>query len=82
MPVLDGYQASGQIRVMEASSEEGTGRRVPIVALTGHARQEDCDECLHAGMDDYLAKPFNMRQLRTVIDRWLQLPDRIITRPN
>ena len=44
--------------------------RLPIVALTAHAGKEDRDECLAAGMDDWLPKPFSMDQLDRVLTRW------------
>jgi two-component system, sensor histidine kinase and response regulator len=70
MPVMDGYQAAALIREYERVSEGARGR-VPIIALTGNAMREDRQRCLAAGMDDYLAKPFQMQQFKTVLDRWL-----------
>jgi signal transduction histidine kinase/DNA-binding response OmpR family regulator len=66
MPEMDGLAASRAIRAEEA----GTGRRVPIVALTANATQGDREQCLAAGMDDYLAKPVTADALRTTIARW------------
>jgi PAS domain S-box-containing protein len=65
MPVMDGLAAARAIRAAEAS-----GTRVPIVALTGNAMPGDREACVAAGMDDYLAKPFSLTALRTMIDRW------------
>jgi len=65
MPVMDGLAAARAIRESEA---EGT--RVPIVALTGNAMPGDREACVAAGMDDYLAKPFSLTALKTMIDRW------------
>ena len=77
MPEMDGFTAVGLIREHErrANSDAGSstgsrGRRV-IVALTAHARKEDRERCLAAGMDDYVSKPFDRDQLRTVAERWL-----------
>ena len=70
MPELDGLEATAQIRKAEA----GTGRRVPIVALTAHAMREDRERCLAAGMDEYLAKPFKAGDLFDAIERLLPVP--------
>jgi PAS domain S-box-containing protein len=64
MPVMDGLAAARAIRAAE------TRRRVPMVALTGNAMPGDREACVAAGMDDYLAKPFSLTALRTVIDKW------------
>jgi CheY-like chemotaxis protein len=59
MPEMDGLQTTVAIR----AGEEGTGRRVPIVALTAQALHGDRERCLAAGMDAYLAKPVQAHQL-------------------
>lgn len=64
MPVLDGYQATAAIRKME----ENTGRHTPVIALTAHAMVSDRKKCLDAGMDDYIAKPFDPKNLQKVIE--------------
>jgi CheY-like chemotaxis protein/HPt (histidine-containing phosphotransfer) domain-containing protein len=77
MPELDGYQVTQIIREKEIQgrkdrTEQGQGiRRTPIIALTAHAMQGDREQCLAAGMDDYLSKPFNRDQLFAVLKRWL-----------
>jgi CheY-like chemotaxis protein len=68
MPVMNGLQASRAIREMES----GTGRRVPIVAVTAHVLEGDREECLAAGMDDYLTKPISIEKLEEKLDRWLK----------
>ncbi|MCR6500348.1 PAS-domain containing protein [Shinella sp. CPCC 101442] len=68
MPVMNGLQASRAIRELES----GTGHRVPIVAVTAHVLDGDREECLSAGMDDYLAKPISIEKLEEQIDRWLK----------
>jgi two-component system sensor histidine kinase/response regulator len=67
MPVLDGYEATIRIR----ERERGTGRHVPIIALTANAMKGDSDRCLEAGMDGYLAKPVKTDSLLNEIARVL-----------
>ncbi len=64
MPDVDGLEATRQIRIRERS-----GHRVPIAALTANAFQEDRDDCLDAGMDDYLSKPFEPESLARTLHR-------------
>lgn len=65
MPEMDGFEATRRIRLKE--SEMG---RVPIVALTANAMQEDRQRCLDHGMDDHLAKPLHPEQLVAMVQRW------------
>jgi len=67
MPVMDGYQATHQIRRSGLSD-------LPIIALTASAMASDRQLCLHAGMNDYLAKPVELTQLAEALDRWLPAP--------
>ena len=59
MPVLDGLTATAKIRTLESA----TNRRVPIIALTANAMIGDKEQCLSAGADDYISKPFQPAQL-------------------
>jgi len=59
MPVMDGLAATRSLREAEAR----TGGHIRVVALTANAIQESVDECLSAGMDDYLSKPFKAEEL-------------------
>ena len=71
MPGLDGFEATRLIREWETGQSgwrEGRGR-LPIVALTANAMQGDRERCLAAGMDDYLAKPFDMKDLDAILRR-------------
>ncbi len=63
MPEMDGFEAAGAIR------KSGAVRRVPIIALTANAMAGDRERCLEAGMDEYLAKPVKLEDLRNVLDR-------------
>jgi len=65
MPVLDGLQATLQIR----ADEQGTGRRIPIIAMTANALIGDRERCLAAGMDDYVSKPFRRGDLLAAMAR-------------
>jgi PAS domain S-box-containing protein len=68
MPVMDGYEATIEIRRLEA--EMPGGKRVPIVAMTAHAVKEYIDKCLESGMDGYLSKPVRRSDLLDVVDKW------------
>jgi CheY-like chemotaxis protein/nitrogen-specific signal transduction histidine kinase/HPt (histidine-containing phosphotransfer) domain-containing protein len=69
MPEMDGLQAAALIRV----DQEKTRRRVPILALTAHAAEEDRERCRQGGMDAYLAKPVRMMDLRNAIGELFDL---------
>ncbi|MEO8523823.1 MAG: ATP-binding protein [Caldimonas sp.] len=68
MPVLDGYMATQQIRELEARSG---ARRTPVIAVTAYTLAGDCERCLVAGMDDYLGKPYSVRELRPKLAQWI-----------
>jgi two-component system, sensor histidine kinase and response regulator len=65
MPVMGGMDATRAIRGLEAS----TGHHVPIVALTARAMKGDREDCLAAGMDDYVTKPVRLSDLAAAIAR-------------
>lgn len=75
MPEMDGYQASTAIRKIESDSHREQRSSTPIIALTAHAMDGARDECLEAGMDDYLSKPFLQDELRQILQRWSRHPD-------
>ncbi len=64
MPGMDGFEAAGRIR----REEQGSGRHVPILAMTAHAMKGDRERCLESGMDGYLPKPIQPRELYEAID--------------
>jgi CheY-like chemotaxis protein len=64
MPKMNGLEAAAAIR----EKEKETGSHIPIIAMTAHAMKEDRRRCLEAGMDDYIPKPFEFKQLFEVIE--------------
>jgi len=70
MPVLDGFEATRAIKALYAAQEGGAATCPPIIAVTANAFDEDRRRCLEAGMDDYLAKPFDREELHRLLERW------------
>jgi signal transduction histidine kinase/AmiR/NasT family two-component response regulator len=68
MPVMDGYTATERIRQWETAQGEP---RIPIIALTADAFEEDRQRCLASGMDDFLTKPVAIGTLKSVLAKWL-----------
>ena len=64
MPSLDGFKTTAIIR----EREQGTGRHIPIVALTAHAMRGDRERCLAQGMDGYVTKPIQMGTLLAAVE--------------
>ena len=65
MPEMDGLEATAAIR----EKEKKTGDHLPIIALTAHARKEDRQQCLAAGMDAYISKPIRTADLFAAVER-------------
>ena len=68
MPEMDGLEATKAIRAYEREHEFG---RVPIIAATAHAMEEDRKRCRSAGMDDYIAKPLRQDAILSKIRQWI-----------
>ena len=66
MPIMDGYVATKIIRANPHFSE------LPIIAMTAHAMKGDREQCLKKGMNDYLSKPIDERQLFTILAKWIK----------
>ena len=67
MPLLSGFDATRVIR----EAEQASGTHVPIVAMTARAMKGDRERCLEAGMDDYISKPVQAREMMEIIWRTL-----------
>lgn len=72
MPEMDGYAATAEIR---RKQKLDLLPYFPIIALTANAIEGDREKCRNAGMDDYLAKPFDSESLLRLIKFWAQIPE-------
>jgi two-component system, sensor histidine kinase and response regulator len=72
MPEMDGFETTIEIRRREALS----GKHTPIIALTASVVEDGRQRCLAVGMDDYLAKPFTLEQMRAMLTNWLDATPR------
>jgi signal transduction histidine kinase/ActR/RegA family two-component response regulator len=68
MPVMDGYAATRAIRVLPA----GYQSRIPIIAMTANAFEEDRKAALDAGMDEHISKPINFDKMKYILSRFLK----------
>jgi CheY-like chemotaxis protein len=64
---MDGFEATMRLRQRQTSDE----KRLPIIAMTANAMSGDRDNCLAAGMDDYIAKPVRVEELQSKLEQWL-----------
>jgi diguanylate cyclase (GGDEF)-like protein/PAS domain S-box-containing protein len=69
MPDMDGFQSTVAIRQLEQTANKSS--HIPIIALTADVQKGIVEQCLSAGMDDYLSKPFNQQQLQITLEKWL-----------
>jgi two-component system, sensor histidine kinase and response regulator len=70
MPQMDGVEATAAIR----QNEQGSGRHIPVVALTANAMKGDREKYLASGMDDYLTKPIRPQELDEILNRYQARP--------
>ena len=66
MPNMDGFELTAAIR-----REAGNKTRLPIIAITASASEEEGQYCLEQDMDEFLSKPLSLAQLRSTLSRWL-----------
>lgn len=66
MPVMDGIEATVKIREIE--NLDSLDKRTPIIALTANTMDNDRDKCLSYGMDEFMAKPFDIEKLKFLFD--------------
>ncbi|MFH1998770.1 MAG: cache domain-containing protein [Planctomycetota bacterium] len=71
MPEMDGYAATRAIRELESER----GEKIPIVAMTANAFKGYREECLDAGMDDYITKPMRRKELLAKVAQWISAED-------
>ncbi|MDH5601218.1 MAG: response regulator, partial [Gammaproteobacteria bacterium] len=67
MPVMDGYEATAEIR-----KNETNGKHINIIAMTANVMEGDKEECIAAGMDDYVSKPIKFEVLNECLEHWLE----------
>jgi len=65
MPVMDGYSATQAIRNLDTSKNS-----IPIIAMTANAMEGDREQCINAGMDDYISKPLKKSDIAEAIKKW------------
>jgi len=78
MPVMDGFDTTIAIRQLKSSK-----KNIPVIALTADAMKEDMERCLAIGMNDFVSKPFRLKEIETVLKKYLvqSRPDSAIIAP-
>ncbi|GAB6088954.1 hybrid sensor histidine kinase/response regulator [Spirochaeta dissipatitropha] len=71
MPVMDGYTAT---RIIRDPDSGVLNPQIPIIAMTAYAMSGDREKCIECGMNDYVPKPVNGREIRDILFRWLEEP--------
>jgi len=70
MPEMDGFEAT---RVIRQEGSKALNPRIPIIAMTAATMQGDREKCIQAGMNDFIAKPVQKRELSEMLARWLAI---------
>jgi signal transduction histidine kinase/DNA-binding response OmpR family regulator len=70
MPIMDGFEATKQIREIEKEREISKEKRTPIFALTANASEADKKKCSDFGMDDFVSKPIKREAIEALLSRW------------
>ena len=70
MPNVDGYEVARIVREHERERAWGRTRRMPIVAVTANVIGDNLSLCQAAGMDDFLSKPYELDDVRAILQRW------------
>jgi two-component system sensor histidine kinase/response regulator len=68
MPEIDGFEAT---RCIRQQGSKALNPCIPIIAMTAATMQGDREKCIQAGMNDFIAKPVQQRELAEVLARWL-----------
>jgi CheY-like chemotaxis protein len=71
MPIMSGFEATAAIR---NPGSDVANHKIPIIAMTAHALKGDREECLAAGMDDYISKPIGVKKLGELLEKWIRVP--------
>lgn len=74
MPIMDGFDATLEIRKLEAADLLPRGahkKRIAIIALTANVSSEDKEKCYRSGMDDYICKPYEALDFKKVLNTYL-----------
>jgi CheY-like chemotaxis protein len=66
MPIMDGCEATRRIRAFD--------RQVPIIAVTAHTADRRREDCINAGMNDFISRPIDATELFNVLARWMHAP--------
>jgi CheY-like chemotaxis protein len=70
MPIMDGYEATRQIRAMEIPK----AKTVPIIAMTANVFREDVERCLEAGMNNHVGKPLDFEEVLSKLRSYWNIP--------